>query len=134
VKIDVALKCATADALTVHDHPVRLKLVPVFPVEPVGLGKCLVIDGDQCVRVPRQRRSLESDAHLGWSRHATAQRLGRTHDSGADQDLSRNDNLSRMPNRAQPKTLGQWIRYIAVAVIAIWLVVWMLRISGIDLS
>ena len=38
-----------------------------------------------------------------------------------------------MSNRTQPKTLGQWIRYIVVAVIALWLVVWMLRISGINL-
>jgi len=38
-----------------------------------------------------------------------------------------------MPNRTEPKTLGQWIRYIVVAVIAIWLVIWMLRISGINL-
>jgi len=38
-----------------------------------------------------------------------------------------------MPNRTEPKTLGQWIRYIVVTVIAIWLVIWMLRISGINL-
>ena len=37
-----------------------------------------------------------------------------------------------MENRTEPKTAGQWIRYIVVAVIALWLVVWMLRISGID--
>jgi hypothetical protein len=37
-----------------------------------------------------------------------------------------------MPNRTEPKTVGQWIRYIVVAVIALWLVVWMLRISGIN--
>ena len=36
-----------------------------------------------------------------------------------------------MANRTEPKTLGQWIRYIVGAVIALWLVVWMLRISGI---
>jgi hypothetical protein len=29
--------------------------------------------------------------------------------------------------------LGQWIRYIVVAAIALWLVIWMLRISGINL-
>jgi len=38
-----------------------------------------------------------------------------------------------MENRMEPKTLGQWIRYLVVAVIALWLVVWMLRISGIDI-
>jgi hypothetical protein len=38
-----------------------------------------------------------------------------------------------MENRTEPKTPGQWIRYIVVAVIALWLVVWMLRISGIDI-
>jgi hypothetical protein len=37
-----------------------------------------------------------------------------------------------MANRTEPKTLSQWIRYIVVAVIALWLVVWMLRISGIN--
>ena len=37
-----------------------------------------------------------------------------------------------MPNRTEPKTVGQWIRYIVVAVIALWLVVWMLRISGVN--
>jgi hypothetical protein len=36
-----------------------------------------------------------------------------------------------MPNRTQPTTVGQWIRYIVVAAVAIWLVIWMLRISGI---
>jgi hypothetical protein len=38
-----------------------------------------------------------------------------------------------MPNRTQPKTVGQWLRYIVVAMIAIWLVIWMLRISGINI-
>lgn len=38
-----------------------------------------------------------------------------------------------MANRTEPKTFGEWIRYIVVAVIAIWLVIWMLRISGINL-
>jgi hypothetical protein len=36
-----------------------------------------------------------------------------------------------MPNRTEPKTLREWIRYVVVAVIAIWLVIWMLRLSGI---
>ena len=36
-------------------------------------------------------------------------------------------------NRTEPKTIGQWIRYVVVAVIALWLVVWMLRISGINI-
>lgn len=39
---------------------------------------------------------------------------------------------SSVANRTQPKTVGQWIRYVVVAAIAIWLVIWMLRISGID--
>ena len=39
-----------------------------------------------------------------------------------------------MPNRTEPKTAAQWIRYIVVAVIALWLVVWTLRISGSMLS
>lgn len=38
-----------------------------------------------------------------------------------------------MANRTEPKTFGQWIRYLVMAVIALWLVVWMLRISGINL-
>jgi hypothetical protein len=37
-----------------------------------------------------------------------------------------------MENRTEPKTVGQWIRYVVVAAIAIWLVIWMLRISGIN--
>jgi hypothetical protein len=38
-----------------------------------------------------------------------------------------------MPNRTEPRTIGQWVRYVVVAAIAIWLVIWMLRISGINL-
>jgi hypothetical protein len=38
-----------------------------------------------------------------------------------------------MENRTEPRTFGQWLRYIVVAAIALWLVVWMLRISGIDI-
>jgi hypothetical protein len=38
-----------------------------------------------------------------------------------------------MANRTEPKTMGQWIRYIVVALIALWLVIWMLRISGINI-
>jgi hypothetical protein len=38
-----------------------------------------------------------------------------------------------MANRTEPKTAGQWIRYVVVGAIAIWLVIWMLRISGINL-
>jgi hypothetical protein len=38
-----------------------------------------------------------------------------------------------MANRTQPKTVREWIRYIAVAGIALWLVVWMLRMSGINI-
>jgi hypothetical protein len=37
-----------------------------------------------------------------------------------------------MENRTEPKTVGQWIRYVVVAAIAIWLVIWMLRLSGIN--
>jgi hypothetical protein len=32
-----------------------------------------------------------------------------------------------MPNQTEPKTPQQWIRYIVVAGIALWLVYWMLR-------
>jgi hypothetical protein len=38
-----------------------------------------------------------------------------------------------MTNQTEPKTLRQWIRYVVVAAIAIWLVIWMLRMSGIDI-
>ena len=38
-----------------------------------------------------------------------------------------------MENRTEPKTVGQWIRYVVVAIIAIWLVIWMLRLSGINI-
>jgi len=33
-----------------------------------------------------------------------------------------------VPNRTEPKTVGQWIRYIVVAAIALFLVWWMLRL------
>jgi len=33
-----------------------------------------------------------------------------------------------MQNRTEPKTAGQWIRYIVVAAIALFLVWWMLRL------
>jgi hypothetical protein len=33
-----------------------------------------------------------------------------------------------MENRTEPKTPGQWIRYIVVAAIALFLVWWMLRL------
>jgi hypothetical protein len=38
-----------------------------------------------------------------------------------------------MENRTEPKTAAEWVRYIVVAVIALWLVLWMLRISGINI-
>lgn len=38
-----------------------------------------------------------------------------------------------MTDRTDPKTPRQWIRYIVTAIIAIWLVIWMLRISGINI-
>jgi len=47
--------------------------------------------------------------------------------------LSRLHNEICMENRTEPKTARQWIRYIVVAAIAIWLVIWMLRISGINI-
>ena len=31
-------------------------------------------------------------------------------------------------NRTEPKTVRQWIRYVAVAVVALFLVWWMLRL------
>ena len=31
-------------------------------------------------------------------------------------------------NRTEPKTAGQWIRYVVVAAIALFLVWWMLRV------
>ena len=31
-------------------------------------------------------------------------------------------------NQTEPKTVGQWIRYVVVAVIALFLVWWMLRV------
>jgi hypothetical protein len=37
-----------------------------------------------------------------------------------------------MENRTEPRTVGQWIRYLVVAAIAIWLVIWMLKLSGIN--
>ena len=33
-----------------------------------------------------------------------------------------------MENRTEPKTARQWIRYIIVAIIALYLVWWMLRL------
>jgi len=38
-----------------------------------------------------------------------------------------------MGNRTEPRTFREWIRYLAVAVVVLWLVVWMLRISGINI-
>jgi hypothetical protein len=38
-----------------------------------------------------------------------------------------------MENRTEPKTVRQWVRYLLVAAIAIWLVIWMLRVSGIHI-
>lgn len=34
----------------------------------------------------------------------------------------------RVPNRTEPRTLGQWIRYLVVAIIALFLVWWLLRV------
>jgi hypothetical protein len=42
-------------------------------------------------------------------------------------------NVDNMANRTEPRTVREWIRYIVVAVVALWLVVWMLRISGINI-
>jgi hypothetical protein len=33
-----------------------------------------------------------------------------------------------MENRTEPRTVGQWIRYLVVAAIALFLVWWMLRL------
>jgi hypothetical protein len=33
-----------------------------------------------------------------------------------------------MSNRTEPRTLREWIRYVVVAAIALWLVIWMLRV------
>ncbi len=38
-----------------------------------------------------------------------------------------------MGNRTEPRTFREWIRYVVVGLIALWLVVWMLRISGINI-
>jgi hypothetical protein len=38
-----------------------------------------------------------------------------------------------MENRTEPRTLWQWIRYLVVALIAIWLVIWMLRFVGVNI-
>jgi hypothetical protein len=45
---------------------------------------------------------------------------------------SARDNRS-LANRTEPKTLREWIRYLVVAGIAIWLVIWMLETSGINI-
>jgi hypothetical protein len=34
----------------------------------------------------------------------------------------------RVENRTEPKTVSQWVRYIVVALIALFLVWWMLRL------
>ena len=38
-----------------------------------------------------------------------------------------------MSNRTEPRTFREWLPYIVVAVIALWLVIWLLRISGINI-
>lgn len=38
-----------------------------------------------------------------------------------------------MPNQTEPKTIREWIRYLAIAIVALWLVIWMLRLSGINI-
>jgi hypothetical protein len=35
---------------------------------------------------------------------------------------------SPVPNRTEPRTAGQWIRYVVVAVIALFLIWWLLRL------
>jgi hypothetical protein len=32
-----------------------------------------------------------------------------------------------MPNRTEPKTAGQWIRYVFMAAVALFLIWWMLQ-------
>jgi len=34
----------------------------------------------------------------------------------------------RVTNRTEPRTVGQWIKYLVVATIALFLVWWMLRV------
>jgi hypothetical protein len=36
--------------------------------------------------------------------------------------------LLKVQNQTEPKTVGQWIRYVVVAAIALFLVWWMLRV------
>jgi hypothetical protein len=36
--------------------------------------------------------------------------------------------LTAVQNRTEPRTLSQWVRYIVVAAIALFLVWWMLRL------
>jgi len=38
-----------------------------------------------------------------------------------------------MANRTEPKTFREWVRYLVMAGIALWLVNWMLQTSGISL-
>jgi hypothetical protein len=38
-----------------------------------------------------------------------------------------------MGNRTEPRTVREWVRYLVVALVALWLVVWMLRMSGINI-
>lgn len=40
--------------------------------------------------------------------------------------------VANMENKTEPKTAGQWLRYIGMALIAIWLIVFLLRMSGIN--
>jgi hypothetical protein len=39
-----------------------------------------------------------------------------------------------MPNRTEPKTLKQWITYIFMALIAIWLILWLLGLASFNIS
>lgn len=39
-----------------------------------------------------------------------------------------NCRAARVENRTEPKTVRQWIRYVVVALIALFLVWWMLRL------
>jgi hypothetical protein len=48
--------------------------------------------------------------------------------NAADPQFASNWYYDPVANRTEPKTARQWIRYIVVAVIALFLVWWMLRV------
>jgi len=56
---------------------------------------------------------------LRWIRAACLRRVRRLKD--------------KMENRTKPRTVGQWLRYLGMALIALWLIVWLLRMSGVNI-